>query len=202
MLGAFVPVPRVSKGRRVWEARMRATGSRARTLSLCCLLCAASCGHRRERALDVSDVLPGKWVQVWPVAGALDTLEFRSNGDVDGGVRGLWLPFTHREHLTWRTDFPFYPGGLCISEGPWTAGVRGISCDGFRIAADTLLLARGARYMRLRPGGPAIVAWSGPWGFVAEPAPGESAHALAPPPRSATVGAIRDTTGPQKAEPQ
>jgi hypothetical protein len=185
---------------------VRVARRRARILGLCCLLCAAGCGHRRERTLgerplEVSDVLPGSWVQVWPARGVLDTLVFRSSGDVAGSVRGLWLPFEYHEHLTWRTDFAPVPGGLCISEGPWTGGVRAISCDGFRIAGDTLLLARGARYMRLRPAGPAISAWSEPAGVVLEPAPGESVHALAPLPPGVTGGGRPDTTSPRKTGP-
>lgn len=185
---------------------MRIARRSAPLLTVGCALLAASCGHRRERTLgerplEVSDVLPGSWVQVWPPGEALDTLAFRSNGDVAGSTRGLKLPFEYHERLTWRTDFGIMPGGLCISEGPRTGGVRGISCSGLRIAGDTLLLPNGARYMRLRPGRPAISAWSGPGGIVLSPAPGESVHALAPLPPSVTAGGMRDTTKPQKKGP-
>jgi hypothetical protein len=178
---------------------VRAAGSPARALALCCVLCVAGCrraGERapKERITEVSDVLPGSWVQVWPAGGALDTLQLRSNGDVAGSVRALNLPFEYHEHLTWRTDFAPMPGGLCIAEGPWTGGVRAIACDGFRIAGDTLLLVGGARYMRFRPGQPAIAAWSGSAGFALAPAPGDSVHALAIPTPRVTLGPIQHAT--------
>ncbi len=178
---------------------MRVARGRATMLGLCCVLGGGGCSHRAERSLEVSDLLPGSWVQVWPARGVLDTLILRSNGDVGGSVLGLQLPFTHREHMTWHTDFAMQPGALCVAEGPWTGGQRGIACNGFRLAGDTLLLAGdAARYMRIRPGRPPIAAWSGPGEYVLPPAPGESVRALAPP-RGITVRAFRDSASPKKA---
>jgi len=148
----------------------------------------SACG-RSPKPLEVTDLLPGSWVQVYPALGNLDTLVLSSSGAVGGSIRGLALTFPDSLYLRWRTDFPPVPGGLCITREVIAQHPEGTSCFGFRLSGDSLFVANasGTSYLRLRPGRAPIAAWSTPHGFAITPTPGDSVHPLAAPVARATL---------------
>ena len=131
---------------------------------------------------EASHPLVGRWVQVYPEAGALDTMilaadhsaTLRRNGQLAATLTGEDnIDFDFK---IWRTDYPLMPGGLCIGD------VNRRWCVGFRLLGDTLALAnlKGSVFLRI-PSDGEPVAFS-PWKQrsipVEAPAPGDSVRAL------------------------
>ena len=131
---------------------------------------------------EVSDPLVGRWVQVYPQAGALDTMILNADHSAKLPESGhLAATITGEERIDfdfklWRTDYPLMPGGLCIGD------VNRRWCVGFRLVGDTLALAnlKGSVFLRLPSDGEPVAfsPWKERYVPVEAPAPGDSVRAL------------------------
>ena len=133
---------------------------------------------------EASHPLVGRWVQVYPEAGALDTMilaadhsaTLRRNGQLAATLTGVdSIDFDFK---VWRTDYPLMPGGLCIGD------LNRRWCKGFRLVGDTLALAnsKGSVFLRLPSNGEPVAfsPWKERYVPVESPAPGDSVRALEP----------------------
>ena len=124
-------------------------------------------------------VLAGRWIQMYPAIGALDTLTLYEDGRVSGSVAGIGddLPVPTNY---WRIGHRLMPGGFCIGEErpPLTRPTPQRHCQGYRLVGDTLWLANGNRttFLRLPDTGPllALTPWTSPRGSVDAPVTGDS----------------------------
>ena len=149
------------------------------------LIVSAACADE-ERAADPAHpaVLAGRWIQVYPATGALDTLTLHDDGRVTGSTVGLGessYPF-----VSWRIGADLMPGGFCIGEDKPTVYPNPQRyCQGYLLAGDTLWLANGQRTTFLRASGdgsgPILTPWTSPRGGVSAPTAGDS---VARPPAS------------------
>jgi hypothetical protein len=117
--------------------------------------------------------LLGRWVQVFPEQGALESMVLSADGTADfRGSNALVQTLTGQDSANikltkWFVGHRFMPGGLCIGndEQRW--------CVGWKISGDTLALAnlRQSIFLRQQDGAPpvATVAWTQPHFTAAEP---------------------------------
>ena len=142
------------------------------------VLCAISCDPAHEQARPVSPLV-GRWVQVFPALGALDTLWLREDGMVVGLAAGL--DDTGYALERWKLGSTFMPGGLCLGEALSESDPRQpqFLCQAFSISGDTLWLANRSQtvFLRYRPTDAtrAIAPWPALTGAPIAPRPGEEA---------------------------
>ncbi len=128
--------------------------------------------------------LVGKWVQVYPHRGALDTLVLQADGTARGSAKGLDSTAAFRI-TKWKIGDPLMPGGFCVGEGDQPNGLRLWTCQGFSLTGDTLALANVQQtvFLRVATSGPraADSAWTKSLGAdPVAPAPGDSVKVVPP----------------------
>lgn len=140
------------------------------------LLCVMSCDPAHKPTQPVSPLV-GRWVQVFPAHGALDTLWLRDDGMVVGVAAGL--DDTGYSLERWKLGSTFMPGGLCLGEALSESDPRQpqFLCQAFSISGDTLWLANRSQTVFLRypqtDATHAIAPWPALIGAPIAPRPGE-----------------------------
>jgi hypothetical protein len=143
------------------------------------LVISTGCSRGADRRTAAASNLVGRWIQVYPAEGALDTLILHADGTIGGSVAGF-DSYGSRELTHWDLGTPLMPGGFCIGEGE---GKDKFShCQGFVIEGDTLWFAnrRKSVFVRVPSDGRRIrlVAWDDPHRSVLAPEPAESVRAV------------------------
>lgn len=116
--------------------------------------------------------LSGRWVQVFPTQGALETMELGADGVLSGAVTGLdssGIPRTH-----WKVGHPLLPEGFCVGTVSRTNQRGRWQCVSYRKSGDTLWLAnvKATTYLRARRVGNPSKAWDSPRRAVRADRPG------------------------------
>lgn len=185
----ILPLPLASKGAgnsSALRARSAVTGSTKMRFAwhlrggrLLLLLISVGCSRGAGPHSADATALIGRWIQVYPAEGALDTLILREDGTVRGSVSGFDPSGAH-DITHWNIGTRLMPGGFCIGEG---AGKDKFSyCQGFLIEGDTLWFANRRRsvFVRIPADGRRVdfAAWDDPHRSVFAPEPAESVRAV------------------------
>ncbi|HET7623122.1 MAG TPA: hypothetical protein VFK39_14550 [Gemmatimonadaceae bacterium] len=138
-----------------------------------------SCSYEADRTAAGASKLSGRWIQVYPAEGALDTLILRAGGTVGGSVAGF-DSYGSRELTHWHIGTQLMPGGFCIGEGEGKD--KAALCQGFLIEGDTLWFAnrRKSVFVRIPSDGRRITlaVWDDPHRSVSAPEPAETVRAV------------------------
>ena len=150
-----------------------------RPLALIATIIVVTACTREAPAADPAHpaVLAGRWIQVYPATGALDTMVLHDDGRVTGSTVGLGE--RSYPYVAWRIGADLMPGGFCIGEEKATLYPKPQhSCQGYLLAGDTLWLANEQRTTYLRASddgsGPMLTPWTSPRGDVRAPVAGDS----------------------------
>lgn len=96
----------------------------------------------------VEAALLGRWIQVYPQRGALDTMVLGSAGRV---VYGRHIASdTSDEPARWSIGTPLMPDGLCLAGDSVVGQTSHWTCQAYVISHDTLWLANGEQSTFLR----------------------------------------------------
>lgn len=140
------------------------------------LLCTISC-QSQTRMEKPQSPLVGRWVQVFPARGALDTLVLRADGTIQGSADGL--DDTEFPLERWRIGAPLMRDGLCLGEAQQRSGARvpQFVCQAFVVTGDTMWLANRNHTVFLRYRTSDAVSAISPWpaliGAPLAPRPGQ-----------------------------